>query len=327
MKVILAILCLFSVRSYAQQAEVWYTSNVATPDFFEMFTQPQRWATARARTDVLKVYQGQLMADHPNECPNCGENTFANFRSHGVFERLREWNMRLSIEGGTVKPGDCDALGAIANTKFVIDRLRSVNTRLDSMSLDEPFISGKEFCNNQDEVVTARYVKRYAEETRAYHSRFWPGHELGMGLIEAYPAFQMNEIQRFVQIFLQVGFKPTFLHLDIDRRAMKNQGIGDAKLKRDLLMISAYLKRQGIPLGIVFWGQDGNNKANNAKTVIDFAKQVKRTYGASEHIIMQSWEWADNDLSKRLLPDNLSENQNYTGTNLLLQTLKILGAR
>lgn len=323
MKFLVLATLIFSAH-IAWGSEVWYTSNVATPDLPEMFSQPQRWSQTRPLINVFKFYQQQLVADEKDQCPMCEDNIFPTFRSHGMFDKLKDWGIQLAVEGGSVKPGDCDAVNNTRAIIDLIDKLKTVDTHLYGIAMDEPFISGKEYCNNQSESATAYYVKRYAETIIEHNEKVWPGTEFKIGLIEAYPAFKMNEIQRFVQLFMQAGYKPAFVHIDVDRNYMKNLKITDSKFKRDLIQISNYLQREGIPLGLIFWGQDGNNKATYAKTVLDFAKRVRRLYGAPEHIGMQSWEEAKD--KRRLIPDNLNENQSYSGTNLTLQTLKILGA-
>jgi hypothetical protein len=323
-KLLAAILLMLSGQ--VSSSEVWYTSNVATPDMPDMFSRPEKWAQTRALVDVIKVYQSQLAADKPGQCRTCGNNIWPTLQSHGMFERLHDWNIHLAMEGGSVKPGDCDAAKNTRAVVALIDKLKKVNTKLYAIAQDQPFVSGLIYCKAQGESKTAYYVKRYADSIKAHYERVWPGEVINIGLIEAYPVFTANEIQEIVERLIHTGYKPAFVHLDFDRNRMVTYRISNARLKHDLLQLRGYLSSYGIPLGIIFWGQDGADKVKSGQNLLDFAMRIKSLYGAPEHIGIQHWD--ENREQRRVVPDNLSEHQAYTGTNLTLKTLEILnGAR
>lgn len=319
-KLLAAILLMLS--SQVSSSEVWYTSNEATPDMPEMFSRPEKWAQTRALVNVIKIYQRQLAADKPGQCVMCGDNIWPTLQSHGMFERLHDWNIHLAIEGGSVKPGNCDAVNNARAVIALIDKLKRVNTKLYAIAQDHPFFSGLADCNAQSASKTAYYVKRYADSIQAHYEKVWPGEAIKIGLIQGYPYFTANEIQESVELLIQAGYEPAFVHLDIDRRRMLTYRISYSRLKNDLMQLRAYLSSHDIPLGIIFWGEDGVDKVKNAQNLIDLAIRVKSLYGAPEHIGIQHWD--ENHDQRKVVPDNLSEHQAYTGTNLTLKTLEIL---
>ncbi len=82
----LVVLVLF-LMSTAHAADVWFTSNVGTKDFLNMFSQPQLWEKARSKINVIKFYNLQLLADSEAECPLCEQNLFQNFLARNAFEK------------------------------------------------------------------------------------------------------------------------------------------------------------------------------------------------------------------------------------------------
>lgn len=313
---------LLMLSGQVSSSEVWYTSNEAAPDLPEMFSRPEKWAQTRSLVNVIKIYQRQLEADNPGQCAICENNIWPTLQSHGMFERLHDWNIHLALEGGSVKPGDCDAVNNTRSAIAMINKLKRVNTKLYAIAQDHPFVSGLVDCNAQSASKTASYVKRYADSIQAHYEKVWPGEAIKIGLIQAYPFFTANEIQESVELLIQAGYKPAFVHLDIDRHRMLTFRISNTRLQHDLMELRAYLIGYDIPLGIIFWGADGVDKVKNAQNLIDFAIRIKSLYGAPEHIGIQHWD--ENHERRKVVPDNLSEHQAYTGTNLTLQTLQIL---
>jgi len=321
LRILLAAI-LLTLAGQASSYEVWYTSNTATPDMPEMFSRPEKWAQTRAVVDVLKVYQSQLAADKPGQCALCGNNIWPTLQSHGLFDRLKEWNMHLALEQGSVKPNDCDAANNTRAAIALIDKLKRVDTKLYAIAQDQPFVAGLLHCNAQSGSTTADNVKRFADAIQRHYAATWPGETIKIGLIEAYPVFTAIEIQRHFELLIAAGYTPAFVHLDIDRDRMLTYRFSNTRLKRDLMQLRAFLGSYGIPLGIIFWGQHGDDKVRNAHNLIDFALRIESLYGVPEHIGIQHWE--ANQENRRVVPDNLGEHQAYTGTNLTLQTLEVL---
>lgn len=299
-------------------SEVWYTSNLATQDMLDMFTSPQNWSKARDHIDVMQFYSQQLAADNQSECSSCGHNIFPSFISRRAFDRLQEWGIQVAIETGAVKEWDCDG---IKNQKITIDLFRKMKTHggLHIVSMDEPFVAAMNLCG-QNVVEAARYIGRYMRVIRSAHDQIYPGQSLRIGLIDAYPHFTAQEIVTQIHLLLQNGGELDFFHLDTDRIAMKNQKINDVKFRADLRRVTTVLESKNVPFGVVFWGQDGQNPANNTKTVYDFIRQIKRLHGRPHNLIFQNWEQTKmpNGDMVNIMPNNLPEHMAWTGTKILL---------
>ncbi|HEX4924045.1 MAG TPA: hypothetical protein VFV50_08160 [Bdellovibrionales bacterium] len=294
---------------------LWLAPNVATADLRSLFTEPQLWPAARARVSALQLY-GQMFWE-AEQCPTCGPNTFSALVASGAFERLREWNIALAIEFGAVKPGDCEAEGNEQSMRALLQRVAGVGSRVRYLSLDEPFTAGYHMCGGlKAEAIadsTARFMRRTSENARAL------GHEgFEIGLIEAYPSFSADELNWFLQLLYERGTKPSHVHVDFDFWAARNKGIGQAQIAADLKKIQAKARELGIPMGVLYWGHDGDNASAFAGDLLELVSLVNKTLGAPDRAVVQSWSQTKS--GQNLNPPVLTETNPVSLTGLLLKT-------
>lgn len=285
--------------------QVWFTSNVATPDMLNLFTEPHLWPAGQARINTIKFYGQQLFADDPSQCGMCENNIFSNFVGVDAFRRLKEWGKEIAIEMGSVKPHDCTADVNIRLTEKIIDRLKSVDSKLRYISMDEPYTSGMDSCRLAGEAVSD-HVAKYIKKIQSYFSEKHPGENLDIGLIEAYPHMNVDQITWFLQLLKERDATPGHFHVDFDFWAARNKKMSNAQIGNDLRRMEAKCRELGIPFGILLWGHDGDNAGKFSQDLIELANKVKSTFGRPDVIVFQSWSGTKTG-DRRIVPSNLTE--------------------
>lgn len=260
-----------------RRPETWFRPNIGSTDMLELFTHPEAWARARDEVDVFGFYAAQVASSAP--CPQCGPNRLENFSEAGAFTRLREWGLPVDIEVPAIKPGDC---AAASNTMLTLDAIRSLRVRgvpPRHVSMDEPLFAAIS-CGLPDEIAVARtaaFVARVRSEPESP----------AIGDVEPYPALTEERTIAWLDALGQVGAKPAFFHLDVDRAQAAHLKIDVAAALRTY---QAALASRRIPFGVIFWGDDGTSDAAYAANVLSWTSQVANALGgAPPHVLFQSW--------------------------------------
>lgn len=320
---------LFLGLNSAWANEVWFTSNVGTPDFLDMFSQPNKWENARSKINIMKFYVYQFTVDDTSQCKWCGDNIYPNFVARNVFEKLNDWGIDIAIEAGSVKPGSCDGEVTAAEVIRAFRRVKAQGSVIKHISMDEPFISGEDPCNQSPE-ETARYTANWMKTVREAHRDIYGADEtLRIGLIEAYPHFSMDQIINYNRLLKRYGATFEFIHIDPDHWAIRNKKMSDAKVRSDYTKLKSYAQGEEVPVGMYFWGHGDGKKVDHAKyerDVMDLINKTKRWYGgAPEHIQIQSW--ADSGPDERVVPNNLPESWKYSHMSILVRALQMFGLK
>lgn len=296
--------------------QVWFAPNMGSADMVELFTRPHEWRSARRSTDVFKFYQRQLLADTPAECPECGRNIFPQLARVDAFTRLDAWGVGIGIEVGVVKSWGCDAF---ATLPFAMEAVRRVEARravVTDLAMDEPLL-GAESCQ-----LTLDEAARQAA-TFALRARDGRPH-LRVGDIEPYPLYSVSMLLEWVGALRENGFTPAFLHLDVDRA---HAGRIAADVGGDLVALRTSLEAQGIPLGVIFWSEEGSSAEAYSADVLAWVETVRMAVGEPSHSVFQSWAVSPD--GRLRVPPNLPEDDDAvnTHTRLLDEALAALRGR
>ena len=85
------------------------------------------------------------------------------------------------------------------------------------------------------------------------------------------------------------GFKPAFLHLDINVHYLDVHP--EIPLAADLRVLARFLHEAGLPFGVIFWS--GYDPLNSDRAyydhVMDLARRVKAAIGQPDQAVFQSW--------------------------------------
>lgn len=121
----------------------------AEADTLELFQQPDAWSQARSLIDTFQFYAQNIMAGVEVDMatkPNwelVGPNTFKALVNVDAFRKLADWNIKVALEIGAVKPGDCDAMKNADLTVNLIRRIQDAGGTVDYVAIDEPIPSSK----------------------------------------------------------------------------------------------------------------------------------------------------------------------------------------
>ena len=144
-----------------------------------------------------------------------------------------------------------------------------------------------------------------------------------IGLIEAYPSFNVDGFAAMIHLMRGRGAPPAFLHVDADLAALR---AGRDDFARDMNQLAALCADERIPFGLIIWGGNGNADALYADSAMKLATAIQSAFGdwasMPDHLIVQSW--AESATGRRITPTNLPENIRDTHTELLLRAFRLL---
>jgi len=291
---------------------VWFTPDLASEDMAGLFTHPERWPLARSRVDVFKFYAQQL-ALTPEECPECGPNTFARLAAASAFSRLAEWRVAIGVELPVVKAQSCGADQAVLLLQRAVANLRSQGRSILYLAMDEPYLSGAPCGYDADR--TASEVARFVS---AVHGQY-PG--ILVGDIEPYPALSADAIQAWIAKLAAAGAAPAFFHLDVDHAFADAHGLD---VGPDLAALQRFCAQRALPFGILFSGHDGVDDHGYHDEVLAWTRRVASIIGTPDHSVFQSFTRAAGGGFS--VPLNLPEDDPaiLSHTRLLLEGTQIL---
>ncbi len=301
-------------------SEVWVSPNVASQDFTKLASQPEQWVQARSKITTIGFFIQNLWPQ--GSCPICGLNTFQNFMDAvpgGMFNWLNANGIKIAIEAGAIKPGDCSAEANSSSIIQVISNVQAHGGTVSFVALDEPFASGLSM--NQNSATQQTYcgfsVGKTAEIVKGYMNRvnsMYPGVQIG--LIEPYPYFSIKQIESFIDALEIQGVHIPFFHLDFD------PGYRDIDYVGDIREIKEFCRQKNIPFGVIIIGGDGTSNETAANGAMLEAIRIQEAIGihSQDHILLQSWldfppTRGSND--QRLYPDNLPESSPVTMMGLV----------
>lgn len=297
----------------AREKQVWLAPNLGSPDLVAMFSEPDRWPRARARVDVFKFYSQHVLPPAAYPCPGCEGNTLDALRVAGAFTRLSGWGIETAVEAGAVKPWGCTADVTAAVALDAVRGVASSGGTVRYLAMDEPLLSAGE-CG-YDLLQAARVVADFEERMKAGS----PG--LQVGDIEPYPRLSVAELLGWTLALRREGLALAFFHVDVDRREAVRRGVDVAA---DLQALREGMRLQGVPFGVILWGEDGLDDAAYAADVLAWSRTVEGAVDRPLHVVFQSWSRSAD--GRYRVPRNLPEEQAASHTRLLLEGLETLEA-
>jgi hypothetical protein len=294
---------------------IWFTPNIGSRDFLELFTRGSDWVNARSKLQVFQFHHGNVQSA---PCAICGPNVLSALLTvvpGGAFKWLPRQGLRIAIEAGAVK-GCGDQLSVTAGAREAVGNIVAGGGEVSYLSMDEPFTNGK-VCRHAPD-VTAGSVERFIADLHAMFPR------LRIGLTEAYPFSSIDDLKQDVAALEAAGVQLPYLHLDIDRRHAEQLG---KDVGADLRELQAFCAEHRITFGVIVWGQNGSSNLDYYNDAMQIIGLVAPAIGLPPHLTFQSW--ADYPLARpddlRLYPDNLPETARYTHTELINSGLAVFG--
>ena len=294
----------------------WFTPNMGSRDYPELFSKPEEWSVARSRIDIFKFYT-QNVLKYP--CPICGDNTLSTFIDVQAFQKLADWGIAIAVEVGAVKPWGYTSDVTFAVAKEVIGNVQTYGGTVTFLAMDEPRVGGEEIVDG----LTCGYtMEESAEQTAGFIKLVRAAYpQIIVGDIQAYPHFSVTEIQEWILSLEDRGATPAFMHMDIDIERVRVEG---RDVIGDLQALSQFFENHNIPFGVIFisnWRAAGSDRAYFDSTM-EWVDTVNTAIGKPHHVIFQSWQ-GPAPSGQHEVPINLPENDPaiYSHTRLLLDGL------
>lgn len=248
----------------------WLGPNIGSLDLLALFDDMRRLSDV----GVLQLY-----IQHVLDLGPIGPNTYDALVAKDAFRKLRAAGIALAIEGGAVKPGNCQALDSIQAVTMAVERVRAAGGEITHYAMDEPLTAAKDHCQ-QTQAQTADYTANFITHARSLGVQ-------SVGWIEAWPHIALDAQKLFLKQLTDRGAKPSFWHLDIDwRRAVK-----EGKSARAFILdAAAVAKAAGIPLGVILIS-DVDPVPTDAAWVTNVHRVTRQLHAihAPDHLIVQSW--------------------------------------
>jgi hypothetical protein len=299
--------------------QTWFAPNMGSVDFPELFSDPDRWKTARAQVDVFQFYANTLSGD-PYDIG--GDNVLDTFVDVGAFGKLHKWGIPIAIEAGVIKFFACKHGSWAEYANRAIDNVESSGGRVSFIAMDEPLLGGR----LEEGGKSCRYsANEAATEVAAFMEAIRRAHpEVQVGTIETIPPQTVAEVEEWITALEAAGAKPAFLHLDVEVA----DGIANRRFVAGLRRLRDFSEARGIPFGLILtadWQVADSDEAYY-RSVMNWAAAIRDGMGRPTHAIFQSWMGpAASGLHE--MPRNLPEDapRVFSHTRLILDGLMVLG--
>ncbi len=298
---------------------VWFGPNMGSTDFPELFSKPEEWSEARARIDVFKFHQRNVI---PGPCQLCGDNYLDAFVNVQAFKNLKDWGIATGIDVGALKEYGCGKV-EFRDANFTIQNIESNGGSVSFLVMDEPYLGGEwapagsqpcQFSMDQSADATSGFMKR-VKTTYA---------KILVGDTEPYPYFSVTELEQWILALEERGATPAFFHLDVDfwRVRVERQDVA-----ADLKSLSEFFNEHGIPFGVIMTA-DWNVKSNRTyfDSTMEWIRTVNEAVGKPQQVVFNSWLGpAPSGLHE--IPVNLPENEAsiFSHTRLIIEGLDVFG--
>jgi len=325
-------------ESHAEQEQahgqplLYLSPNGGSRDMLTLFQYPESWPSVLHRMDVFSINLYNLSDPPSAACKQwCGPNTFPALKAVDAFRELKRWGKRLDVQMEPISPSPAGARVAARDnadaraqmTLAGLDNLTAAGGEVASITLDEPlqFATRDTFHNNYTLQETLDAVKHYEQVIRSRYPA------VRIGEFMPYPYFSAQQIMDWYDAEIAAGAAPSHVHLDVNYPRLLAPGHAAelARFRRDLPQLIGYFRKRGIVPGITFDSTDAGHLNSNQQfyrlTMRHFELVRSILPALPEHIRFESW---DNDPGgKKLWPDNLPEDGNYSLTCLINLILKL----
>jgi hypothetical protein len=282
------LLLLVNTAGANEKEGVWFYPSPGSQDYMGLFSEPAQWHRARSRVNVFG-----FATDQVSDGGRKTLNGLDQLASGHAFAKLKSWGLRVAVTAPALKEWDCGSQTEVKITLGLVENVTANGGSVDFIDFDEPLVSAlgrnKPICNlsvDSAALNVARYATQFAASVR----------EKGYAPVqfvdtEAYPALSIAEIEQFIAATAKAGLKLAELHLDINFDMLRlKQSLAD-KFPQDLKEIASYMRRQGVPLGVIIWS--GHDPERSDKDYfehsMDALRMVRRTNANVDDWIFSSW--------------------------------------
>ena len=146
--------------------------------------------------------------------------------------------------------------------------------------------------------------------------------DVRIGMIEAYPSFDVEDFVRMLALMRERGVPPAFLHIDAHLPALDPRR---HNLARDMARLSVIAGEAGVPFGVIVWGENGDDAEAFAAEAMTLATAFGEGFAlwrrVPDHVVIQSWAQSATRV-ERVIPPNLPESDPHTLPGILHRVLQ-----
>jgi hypothetical protein len=298
--------------------QVWFSPNMGSTDFLQLFTRPDQWADARAKIDVFKFYTGHV-ASGGQSCKGTvrgGSNYIENLIEAKAFSRLKKWKVDIAIESlypfpvrsagnpPKIMTGKEAVAYAAMISKELIHNVQSNGGTVRYLVMDEPirkWYPQVSCLRSRGKKPAGMYdtLGKLADDVAEYIKRMKSEHpSVQIGQVELYPEVGVDQFKEWIVELTKRDVSLPFLHLDVHQgRVDSYRSFGmHIDVAQDLKALKSFFEARKVAFGVIFtdltWQhyKPGNyNDKIYYDNAIKWTRRVKAAMGEPDHSIFQSW--------------------------------------
>ena len=248
--------------------------------FRELFEQPDGWK------DTRSMITGIGYADHVLN------RQFTDDQLKVWLPMLKQWNLKLCLEVGTVKPWGRTGEKTFKIERQMWDRFQRLGGRIDAIAMDEPLC-----CARQEIHETDDYAVQETASFIALVRKNYP--DIQVGDIEPYPflpfADQVRWIDALQKRLGELGARGLdFYRLDVDWAEFT---VFDRGTWPEVKKLQNECHSRKIPFSLIYWASDypslkGRNVVDDATWYVSIMRQgydYALVGGVPDEYVIESW--------------------------------------
>ena len=208
--------------------------------FRELFTHPDQWTQTRSK--IAGVGLADLQLSH----------FFSDDELRRWSKMLANWNLKMCVESGAVKPQSPTGEKSFALARPHWDRYIALGGKLDVVAMDEPLICTRFFLHKPDDYA----VQQTADFIQLVRQNY-PGTKIGD--IEGYPSIGSADLMRWIDA-LQARLASMHVKgLDFFRAdADWDNFVLDTHKGSwpDLVKLEHFCRSRHLPFSLIYWAAD-----------------------------------------------------------------------
>jgi len=256
-----------------------------------LFEQPDQWKQTRARVDVLGYTDLNF------------HKQFTDDELKGWFARLAEWNLKLGLEVGAIKPWGLTGEKTFAIERPIWERIERLGGKIHAIAMDEPLLCCRKHIHKSDDYAIA--------QTAAYIAlvrQHFP-HVL-IGDIETYPSIPLADHYRWIEALNKALADRNvrgldFYRLDVNWAEFVAFDRGNWREVREL---ERHCRQRKLPFSLIYWpsllpAMRRKGLADDSTWYVGIMQQgydYALVDGAPDQYVIESWV----QLPDRCLPEN-----------------------
>jgi hypothetical protein len=278
----------------------WFGPNLASVDLATLATRPDDWHQARDAIGSITLYAQHFHDD----IAATGVNTYSALKAAGLWTKITDWHLPLTVEIGVIKDWDPHGLKSLDEIDYVLERASAAGVTVATFMMDEP-LTGNTGAAQVPLEEAADIVTTFMETCGL--------RGVPVGWAEAWPHIPLLTQDAFLDLLHDRGQVPRCWHLDIDRRRAANE---HKDVRLFLQHAQAIGRQAGVPVGVYLVGYDYLTDAEYGADVRVWADDVRTMAPDVARVIVQSWARRGTD-GPQDLPRNLSESAAASHTALV----------